>query len=107
MGIKQSEFEEAEKELEKVIQDPSVFEEEYTEITDQVNQVPDQLIWKYIYTNIGGSLRRNLVENPPESFPHWLKELFAEEYVNETDRLPADEFINKAIEHLVHRRMIA
>ena len=107
MTLPDNEFDEAERELDRIENDPSILEEEYTEVTEEQNHVPDQLIWRYIYKNISGSLRKALREEPPESFPKWLRELFAKEYPEDDDALPPDEFINKALEYLVRRRMTA
>ena len=108
MSIDEEEFQAAEAEFGRVIDSPEKLGEDYTDITEQVDRVPDQLIWKYIYTNVSGSLRKTLTEDPPDSFPHWLRELFAEEYIdNQDDKLPPDEFINKALEHLARRRISA
>ncbi len=107
MGIDSEEFQDAEDELKEIVEDPSVLEEKYTDVTKKLNEEPDQLIWSYIYRNISGSLRRELTNNPPSSFPTWLKELFREEYTRLVDGLPADKSINQALEYLVRRRKTA
>ena len=107
MNFNEDEFERAEEELESVLEDPSVLEENYHNVSDEKSRVPDQLIWQYIYKNVGGSLRRALTDSPPETFPVWLKELFAKEYSNPDEDFPVDELIQKALERLVQRRLTA